>query len=408
LTEFDAYSVVDVRTTDPSDGLSTLAPGAPDRSADTLHIREQVGARQRTVTLPRFLEVERLLLERATAAGVGTDAVRNGIPTALAGIAWGADALVTGRPDLLALSDDEEFVYANLMSPDAACGLLGLFLRARRDYTTDPAIGNPERPPYWLLAQQMLPAGWRWHEACWKVAPTNEVLWEQAKTTFRRVADGLRARDGIAMAYQLPAGPTAEEEAPFFLDAMLVSFAAAFDGAAQVAHAAYALTASTVGWTQKAWLRELARAEPALAALAKGATPGGDVMTLIRVLRNSIHGPGTDSHTWPSRTHRPRVQISVPERHRGKFDAAVKRQGGDAAWGIRVRSAEFVGFDAFEFTEQLVPRALTALDEMMATTDVDRLLPPGELPIEQQAPAGGRWTGAPDAQERLRLLSGLG
>src|SRR5260370_24570603 len=82
------------------------------------------------------------------------------------------------------------------------------------------------------------------------------------------------------------------EDALTALDTCLVFLMGALDAAARVAHRVLGLAPGHVrraGWQSSSWLKDLAAKAPSLAEVVAAGTPGPDTLTILALLRNTVH-----------------------------------------------------------------------------------------------------------------------
>lgn len=95
-------------------------------------------------------------------------------------------------------------------------------------------------------------------------------------------------------------------------------------------------------------------------------------------------------------------------RNRATLRHLVETLGGREAWGYEEISNRFACVKPSLVVEEVLPRALTALNELMALTPVTQL--PGmsdDTVLLDAPPADERFVWDEDTRRRVRLLSGL-
>ncbi len=227
------------------------------------------------------------------------------------------------------------------------------------------------------LAARLLPSAWRWFAAC--VASSqgsgDDRLLLLGDSTLRRLDRALRARDRLLEQFQLPADNDTADEALFQLDVALLMLNGAFDSAAQVTHESYGLGGRQMpSWRRREWRETLLAKAKEFADCLRDETPTRDVLDLVGLLRNTVHGEALRSIAYSPTTPSARENLlMVPERGCERILAAVQRQGGPDAWGLRPLSKDFQTIEADTFIDALIPACAQTLDGLMERTDVCRL-----------------------------------
>lgn len=328
----------------------------------------------------------------------------------------GADAFVTSSAELKAMAKDGPYAGANIMSPEEAVALVGLFLRLRHDFaylhSGESSASYGKEGFYGLLAKDLLPASGRWLTVCPDGDPLQSSSFKLAWSVLIRVERALYARDHIHEQLLLPNTYELDDGALFYLDAFLYSLAGAFDAIGRVVHATCCMDHSPrrANWREKKkkenWTDELAVKAPAIAQLMEPGKPHRDALELVFLLRNLVHAEGLssvtvirDAYRRDARDHR----LLLPPEDTGDLLGAFERLGGIAAWGLEKISTAVYLMDIATYVEGILPRVLTAMGEIMTLTPVETL--PGATPL---APEGELDADAAMAVPRLRLLSGLG
>ena len=191
---------------------------------------------------------------------------------------------------------------------------------------------------HFLLGRELTHSGWRWFSGCVSTShATNDDtalnLGQAALERFQRV---LQIRDRLHAQAKIPSTPTVGDELVFQFETLLLFLSATFDAAARVAHLVYfGRNYDEAGWRRGGWTRQLAAAEPRLAALVADGTPGGTVLKLISRMRNN-HGEALRTITLQSggRPSENPVEVGVSDATKTVADIAFL--GDDpAAWGLR-------------------------------------------------------------------------
>jgi hypothetical protein len=410
LREFAHHDLVEVVSTDQEEGMLLLEIGAPRPDGETVPVTLN-GAQGRLRTA---IWAESWIGQEASRAS-DPEGAKRCLRLCEAAECIGADALATYDDYLL--GGESAFVErANVVTPDEAVALLGLFLRLRGIFTY--AMGDSYSESfdrgllYWVTTRELLPAGWRWFSACvYNADARGDVdLIGIGQSALRRFDRVLRARDRLHEQCQLPADNNSQDEALFYLDVALLQLAGAFDAVARVARHTYALPRNPApSWRSENWVRKLDTKAPKLASLVTPGTPVRDVIEIVSLLRNTIHEAalqGTAFHRNMSRNSRENL-VRVPQRVQQRLHDAVRRRGRNAHWGVRMLPDESSLVEPDTFIEALVPAAARALNRLMATTEVERLPGLAEERLTLRAPSGRNEPFIQPIRKRLRLLAGL-
>jgi hypothetical protein len=407
LLELCADNGIEAYSTSPDDPVETLTvhePGQDDQALVT------------TATTMRGVWPVSQLRRRAeaVAAGSGADVDEAFTVLLLAGASasWDVDALITASPHLL---DGSTPRYGNALDLSEAFALIGLWLRANDKYTVgrieseQPFFGHPVQLGWWMsylvMTREHLPSMWKWFSACVSADDTNGDMTALGESVFRRTDRTLRVRDRLHVQCLRKPTDRTNDEALFQFDVLLFTLSGAFDGAARIAHRAYALGEGEyrAGWTNRDWRKRLGREAVDLAALYEYESANWRLLRLIALLRNTIHG--APIRTIGTSGSNQRSLVAVPGEERTEIAEQVETLGGATAWGVRPSGAD-IYIEPDLFAERLMPTAIGLLDETLARTDVRRLpgvgqdadlstSPPNEFPFSEEI------------RRRLRLLTGI-
>lgn len=265
-----------------------------------------------------------------------------------------------------------------------------------------------ERGFYGLLAEDLLPDSRRWLAVCPDGEPLQSSSFKLAGSVLTRVERALYARDRIHEQLLLPKTLDSNDDALFYLDAFLYSLAGAFDAIGRVVHAACHIDRSPrqANWRNANWMNELAVKTPAIADLVASQKPHRDALELVFLLRNLVHAEGLSSVSVLRDAYRLDAvdhPLLLPPEDTGLLVGALGRLGGLAAWGLEQIDAARYAMDIATYVEEILPRVLAVMGEIMALTPVETL--PDATPLAPEAELDARAT---MAVQRLRLLSGLG
>ena len=306
--------------------------------------------------------------------------------------------------------------------PRDAVALVALYLRTQGEFLIwkDPGSGTWYRFDkglyYWVGARELLPAGWRWFTACvahaaaqdW--APDPDELTHLGGAVFQRITRVLQARDGLLRAMNCKQDNNVAEDALSALDVCLVFLLGALDAAARVAHRVLCLQPDHVhraGWQRSSWLQDVAAKAPSLAAVVTAGTSGADTLTILRLLRNTVHEAGLPALAVGLPGSREGTLVGLPRAKSGQILEAADRRGGREVWGLRELLPGRLHAEPDVLLERLLPAVIELLNELMSATPVEELSGVS-LKSEDMVPPDGRGTAFGERERRsIRWQLGL-
>jgi hypothetical protein len=269
-------------------------------------------------------------------------------------------------------------------SPADALSLIGLYLRTQGEFLVwkDPASKSTYRFNkglfYWVGARELLPAAWRWFTACvaHDFGEGTDDLTYLGGAVLQRVARALRARDDLLRAMNCKQDNYVADDALTALDTCLVFLMGAVDAVARVAHLVLDLPsdeAYQAAWQKGKWLKTVAAKASALSAVVATGTSGFDTLTILKLLRNTVHGAGLQALAVGRPGRRDETLVGLPRADSDRILAAADRCGGRQAWGLRELTPGRMHADPGILLERLLPAVAELLNELMAATPVERL-----------------------------------
>lgn len=275
----------------------------------------------------------------------------------------------------------------NICRSSEALELIGFFLRSRGHYISwaDPRSGpvriSNQSMFNWIASRALLPAGWRWFSHCVaadKGAPLGDLS-HLGGSVFHRLGRYLIARDAIYRAASLPQTNSLADEAMYSMDVALVFLQGAFDAVARVAHRSLSIPKSERGasWRRDGWRRELDRTCSELFDLTSDETPGGDLLDLLGILRNTIHGAGLESVGFSRALSSEPLEtlVRLPPGEVDRVRQILQRQGWEENWGLEDMGAAMLHARPDSVIDSFLRPAGALLDRMMAATPVENLTP---------------------------------
>jgi hypothetical protein len=291
------------------------------------------------------------------------------------------DLFITDRPGLLLQSPQEARV--NVLAPESALAVIGLYLRTQGDYRIfiDPgkkfSFALDKASFFWVAAHDLFPDGWRWLNGTVQHSRSTgkAELPYLATGFFDRMAQALKNRDALNAALHRPSDSAFTGDTLDALEAALMQLMAAVDITASVVHLLLDVggSISRAGWQSDGWRARFAESEPALARIGAAGTVEHATLTVLRHLRNSIHGPAlVGAESWSSSRDR-RVLMGLPRARQAELLDAMTRLGGPAAWGVETWGPDEFYADPGLMLEVLIQHLLPVLDQIMRATPVERV-----------------------------------
>jgi hypothetical protein len=311
--------------------------------------------------------------------------------------AIGADLFITRRPCLHAVTWDigDGVTFADV---DEALAILGLYLGAQEQYVTSP---SPEGRGshvmnrglfFWVGARELLPSAWRWFAACVQhsTGSGDESLLFLGQSVLQWIQRALQVRDEVHIGLNKPQNNDTADEALLSLDVVLLLLMGAVGATARVAHVVLGLTSPPflAGWQRNAWITEVTSTAPTLGALFQSGTGELLTPTILRLLRNSIHGAAMQPLEVGGPQHRERTLVSLPASNEPQLRAAFTALGGIADWGVEELIPGRLHFDPGVFLEQLFLRVIAMLNRVMDEMPVERLPHVSLHPSDSLPPTG--------------------
>lgn len=330
-----------------------------------------------------------------------------------------ADLLVTRRPYL---QDNSRLSYdgVTICTPEQALPLVGLYMRAQGEFyvsvETDGKAAYPvnQHAFYRIAVAEYLPATWRWLAACAQhsTGTGNTGLAHTAGSLLLRVQRALQARDELYAALNRPQTVDSAEAQLNSLDTVLINLMGAVDISARVAHTVLGMPGSAhlVGWQKlKSFVHEVGKLEPALAAVVAPGTDGQNALTILRLLRNCVHGAALDPMTVSTGLlEHGRTLVGLPSQDVSELVSAMDALGGHLkVWGVQGLVGNRFHTDPGLLADQLLVRILRLLEELLAKTPVERLSHVALTPEQQAPPADPQGPFSQTFRSNVRWQLGL-
>jgi hypothetical protein len=321
-----------------------------------------------------------------------------------------ADLFITERAYLFATRVSTQGV--TVCKPAEALAMIGLYLRTQKAFLiwrdSAESFGMNQGLYYLVGTRELLPSGWRWFTACVQEshATNDDTMLELGQSVLLRAQRALEARDNLHRAFNLLQNNDTAATTLYELDSILVSLMGATDASARVAHVVLGIAGDLrdAGWQRdRRWLPQVAAAEPPLAALFSAGTPHNHTLTILRLMRNTIHGEMIRSIALQQPGRTLETAMVLPASGEAAILASMDALGGRGSWGASLKANRWL-VDPAIFLEQLLPLVLTMLNEVMDKTPVERLSHVALTPADSQPPVPDPKLGGMDVfGERSRL-----
>jgi hypothetical protein len=306
---------------------------------------------------------------------------RDGIAAQVASQGLSADLYITERPYLHAVKR-EVSRGVTVCGIEEALPLLGLYFRGQGEFPIFDKFTYNRGLFFFVGTRELLPECWRWLRACHQHSAGGgaEDLPALAASLLMRVDRALAARDAIHIALNQPQDQGTHWEARSQLDVTLVELMAAVDITARVAHRVLGLPAVSeysAGWQKQGrrqWLTQVRQLDSTLASVVDPGSVGLRVLTILRLLRNSVHGTVLDGLAVRDGAGPMESLVGVPVTVEDEVLAAMDALEGRATWGVATRMPERFHLDPGVFVDRLFEHTLTLLNTLMEKTPVERLL----------------------------------
>lgn len=330
--------------------------------------------------------------------------------------AVGADLLITRRS--LALDPPFKLTRGPLavLTPEDAMPVVGLYLRRQGEFIVWRSVDGQgtyqfNRGLFYLVAaRDQLPSAWRWMSRCASARGGDQSLSWLTTSLIDRVARSLQARDHLHSALLQPQDNDVADDALMYLDLILVSLMGAFDAAARVLHRVLGLPEEDefqAAWQRSAWRRRWAPDAPRLAEFMGSGGEAEAALTVLRLLRNSVHGEALSPLAIVARMKRREdTLVGLPRQEREQLEAALDSLGGLDGWGVRALVPDRLHADARVLVERLLPATLKVLDQILHLTPVERLSIPDDVLIPDGPPPDATEYGE-KAREAIRRQLGF-
>jgi hypothetical protein len=217
---------------------------------------------------------------------------------------------------------------------------------------------------------------------------------------LQRFDRALEQRDQVLVALSQPQNNDLRDDALHGLDVILIYFMAAIDVAARVAHRTLQIPGDEylAGWQKKrpgGWWGQVNAADPNLAAVVASGTTGDDLLTVVRLLRNSVHGAALQGVAYVNNAQPQQTLVGLPADQEADLLASMDRLGGRATWGASSVLPGRTHVDPAIVLDRLFEYAPALLNELMEKTPVEQLQGVTITPGDRIPPRGNNQNSNP-------------
>lgn len=324
-----------------------------------------------------------------------------------------ADLYVTDREYLLKATWSIA-QRTTICSTDQALTAIGLYLRTQGEFVIGDSLRYNRGLFFWVGTRQILDEAWRWFSGCVQhsMGAGDDGLMNLAGSLLQRVDRALEARDGVHVALNRPQNNDVREDALSGLDHVALLLMGALDVAARVAHRALLLPANsehTAGWQKVGkgqWLERVRAACAPLASVVDAGTDAQCALTIVRCLRNSVHGAALQGIHVVTGQGPAETLVGLPISDEIALLNAMDALGGREHWGVRVLYPGRTHIDPGIAVDRLFEAVVPLLNALMNRTPVEQLT--GVVLTDQDLFAPSAADGPFDETARLRIQALLG
>jgi len=300
-----------------------------------------------------------------------------------------------------------------------ALALLGLYHRSQGNFPVAHRLDYNRGLFFWVGTREVLPDAWRWFSACVQSSEQqqDDSLMLLGGSLLERVNRALEARDAVHLALNRAQNNDTQDEALAQLDFVLLSLMGAVDVSARVAHRALGLRQQDeyrAAWQANRagqWLTRVDAVHPSLAQVVHPGSAGENALTVLRLLRNSVHGEALQGLAVSGSGKSLESLVGLPRRDQPLLLAAMDALGGRTAWGARSTLPGRIHLDAGVLVDRLFEESIGLLNRLMRNTPVERLpgvaLTPSNLGPPADGPTGRSGPFDSWARKSIRWQLGL-
>jgi hypothetical protein len=220
---------------------------------------------------------------------------------------------------------------------------------------------------------------WRYFTACLHSgAVRGDDTLHLGQSVLTRCVRALQARDAIGAQFYLRQDNNSRDAMMYHFDYLTLVLAGAIDAQARVAHRAYAMTKPKESWASfgsKDFQKELKKCGALTLHSMATQQHFKDVLTLLYVPRNTIHGASLPTLAYRSGAEPEASFVHVPPQYSQPLWDAAARIGSPENWGL---TCDFeVLLEPYTYSVALVDESFKLIDGIANATHVAGLFPQG-------------------------------
>jgi len=322
----------------------------------------------------------------------------------------GADVYITERKYLVGR---KSFLTrgTTICTPEESIALVSLYLRTQGEYTVQSHFTFNRGLFFWVGTRELLPAAWRWSSASvqhWQGSGDNSLPL-LAGSLLQRFDRALEQRDHVHVSLNQKQNNDVREDALSDLDNILVLLMGAIDLAARMAHRILGVAGDEyrAGWQNQRWLKRVAQLHPTLAAVVNPGSSNLHALTIVRLLRNSVHGAALQGLAYVEGSGPQETLVGLPPQDEADLLQAMDALGGRTSWGVRQNIPGRTVVDPGLVVERLFEVIPPLLNELMEETPVQRLPHVQPAILSGLPPTGGSSPFEPWMRQSIRWQLGL-
>jgi hypothetical protein len=294
------------------------------------------------------------------------------------------DVLVSLSHYLITNQENPIFRVVNLRSPLEAVKIIGLLLRTRGGYIFEAGpsyyLTLDRRSIYKELLCHELPTISAYIKASAHAESFGtEGITYLAQSALIRCTRALQARDEIGVLFYMPQSDNSRDSIMYHFDYLALLLAGALDAQARVARRVYGINQPdevNTGFHRKNFLEALKRSSAIDLYNAVCDEHFCNLTTLLREIRNSIHGSVWPTIAQESDTNPQESFIKVPPPYQDKIWQAALRISSADKWGlIPLGDVSMLLLEPYSYAVSLVAECFRQIDQIARLTEVTRLLP---------------------------------
>lgn len=303
-----------------------------------------------------------------------------------------ADLFITERPYLHEASWPiaRDTALCNVYD---SLALIGLYLRTQGVYRIAHNYKFNRGLFTWVATRELLPSAWRWFTGIVRsgTAIGDDRLIILGGSLLQRFERALVGRDAVLVALNQQQDNDVRDDALSALDDVAYRLMGAFDVLARVAHRVCGLSGKerNAAWQSQNWLNDLAAIAPDLADVMHPDKQGAKVLTIVRLLRNTIHGEALKGLHVQESGKPARSLVALSAEDEADIVDAIDSLGGRANWGVEEMLPGRFHVDPGVLVEELFVQVIPLLNELMDHTPIESL-PEASLTAADLGPPAGR------------------